>query len=277
MSRVASSLEAIDIPHTRMSGIALRRVYPAFQVPDDYDVVFEPDAGMIAAARSVAVQVELARRLGGERTRIHEGTAVRRIDLEAKRPTVWTDDLKIEADRLIVTAGPWTGQLLPDLPFALRPTRQQVLYLRPPDPVAFAPGRFPIFIFMGGPGVGDFYGMPPFEGMGIKVARNGGPEFDPDAEDRAVIDDDYPEIVRRHLRAHLPALADAPIDFSEVCLYTMAPDDHFRLGSLPDCPEVIVASPCSGHGFKFSCLLGRVLADFACQGRTDLDIVAWRF
>ena len=68
------------------------------------------------------------------------------------------------------------------------------------------------------------------------------------------MDDDYRRIVREFLSAHIPALAAAPIDLTEVCLYTVAPDDQFQVDFLPGRSDVIVASPCSGHGFKFSCL-----------------------
>jgi sarcosine oxidase len=276
VAKVAASLEEIGIPHRRMSGAELRRVQPAFQLADDADAVFEPDAGLIAAARAVAIQVELARQFGGAKTTVLEETPVRRIDLEADKPTVLTDTHQIVADRLIVTAGPWAQSLLPGVPLSLRPSRQQVLYFRPPDATSFAPGRFPVFIAKGTHELDDFYGMPPFEGLGVKVARHGGPDVDPDDEDRTTIDDDYPEVVRRFLRRHIPALADAAIDYTEVCLYTVAPDDQFRLGPLPHCPEVILASPCSGHGFKFSCLIGGILADLACHGWTDVDIEPWR-
>ena len=69
----------------------------------------------------------------------------------------------------------------------------------------------------------------------------------------------------------------APIDKTEICLYTMAPDDHFQVATLPGRADIIVASPCSGHGFKFSCLIGSILADLALSGRTEHDISPWRF
>lgn len=275
VAQVAASLESIGVPHRRMSGRELRRALPVFQVADETDAVFEPDAGMLAAARAVALQVELAHHLGGDRTQVIENCPVHRIDTEGSRPTVLTDTHRISADRLIVTAGAWTRSLLPRLAVPLRVTRQQVLYFRPVDAAPFAAGRFPVFISKGEQELDDFYGMPEFQGLGVKVARHGGPEVDPDQVDRTV-QDEYREVVRRFLRAHLPALTDAPIDLTEVCLYTVAPDDQFRIGALTDCPGLIAASPCSGHGFKFSCLIGRVLADLASRGETDLAIDAWR-
>jgi sarcosine oxidase len=276
VGRVTASLESLGVPHRRMTAAELRRDQPAFQVPEDTEAVFEPDAGMIAAATALATQVELARRFGGESTRVLDRCPVRRIDLEADRPTLVTDRLRIVADRLIVTAGAWVSRLLPDLPVPLRPTRQQVLYFRAPDPAPFSPGRFPVFIYKGREDADDFYGMPEFLGMGVKVARHGGPEVDPDEVDRSV-GEEYRQVVRRFLRTYLPALAEAGIDRTEVCLYTLAPEDRFQIGSLAVRPDVFVASPCSGHGFKFSCLIGQVLADLATRGQTDVAIEPWRF
>ncbi|AGA25246.1 N-methyl-L-tryptophan oxidase [Singulisphaera acidiphila] len=275
VAQVAASLAAIDIPHRRMSGRALRHAFPVFDLPDDTDVVFEPDAGLLAAARAIALQRELARQFGGDQTRVLAECPVRSIDLEGNKPVVLTDALRISADRLIVTAGAWAGRLLPQFPVALRPTRQQVLYFRPNDPAPFAPGRFPVFIHKGADALDDFYGMPEYQGCGVKVARHGGPEVDPDTMDRA-IDPAYLEIIHHFLKRSIPALVEASIERTEVCLYTTTPDEHFRLGSRPDCPNLIMASPCSGHGFKFSCLIGRVLADLATQGATDIDIEPWK-
>lgn len=274
VARIAANLESMGIPHRRMDAAALRRALPAFEVPDDYDVVFEPDAGMLAAARCVALQVALAREFGGERTQVLESCPVRRIDLEGDRPTVLTDTHRIVAERLIVTAGAWTKRLVPQLDVPLTPTRQQVLYFRPSNPLPYSPGRFPVFIYKGAEDLDAYYGMPEFLGMGVKVARHGGPELDPDFNDPEV-GDEYREVVRHFLRKHIPSVAEVPIDRTEVCIYTVAPEEAFRVAPLADCPKAIIASPCSGHGFKFSCLIGSVLADLATLGQTDIAIDPW--
>ena len=276
VSRVAESLEAIGVPHRRMTGVDLKRSFPVFAVPDDTEAVFEPDAGMLAAARIVRAQVELARSMGGENTVVLENCPVRRIDLDGAKPTIVTDAGTITADRLIITAGPWTTRLLPALPIPLRPTRQQVLYVRPPEPLSYAPGRFPVFIYKGRGTLDDFYGMPACDGLGVKVAQHGGPDIDPDAPPEAVVGEAYRMLIRDFLRGCLPALADAPVDRAEICIYTLAPDDEFRITAPAGHPDVVVASTCSGHGFKFACLVGRVLADLAALGATDVPIDAWR-
>ena len=148
----------------------------------------------------------------------------------------------------------------------LQVTRQQVLYFRPADEAPFRIGRFPVFIYKGPgdrrrllrdarlPGTGR-EGRPAQRPRGRSRRRGSRPSATT-----------YREIVRGFLRDHIPALAAAPIDLTETCLYTVAPDEHFLVDFLPGRSDVIVASPCSGHGFKFSCLIGRVLADLATGG-----------
>ncbi len=275
VSQVASSLAGMGVAHRRMSGRDWTQLHPTFLLPDDFDVVFEPDAGMLKASRALEVEAELAIRLGPN-TRILEQTPVVRIDLEASRPTLVTESGRIEADRLIVTAGAWTPRLIPALAERLQPTRQVVLYVRPTPYQPFSLGRFPVFIFKGPGELDAFYGMPSALGFGVKVARHGGSVIDP-AEATREVEESEREPVRAFLRAYLPALAEAPIDRSEVCLYTMAPDEQFQVGHPKGRSDIVVASPCSGHGFKFSCLIGSILADLALHGRTDHDISAWRF
>jgi len=270
--RVAKALTSIEVPHRRMTGRDWNRCSPGFGVKATDDVVFEPDAGILAAARAIEIQVDLARLRGAE---VLESTTVRAIDLDGDRPTLILDKGRIKADRLIVTAGAWTGRLLPGLTVSLRPTRQQVLYFRAVESSSFQIGRFPIFISIGREPDNAYYGMPEFLGMGVKVARHGGPDVDPSTEDRT-IETAYSEKIRSFLSRTIPGLARSPVDRTEVCLYTMAEGERFRVGKLPGRDDVIVASPCSGHGFKFSALIGRVLADLATEGTTAIGIDPWR-
>jgi sarcosine oxidase len=274
VARVTASLAEIGIPHRRMNGKELSMLFPSFGPPADYDAVFEPDAGMLAAERAVALQVFLARSLGGNRTTVLEDTPIRRIDLEGSKPTLVSDSYQITADRLIVSAGTWVGKLLPSMASTSRPTLQRVLYFRPADAAPFSIGPFPVFIFKGS-GLWDaYYGMASFLGCGVKVARHGGPDVDPDRVDRTV-GEDYCLVVRTFIERNIPGLAGAPIDRTEVCLYTEAPNEDFRVGFCAGRSDVLLASPCSGHGFKFSCFIGRILADLATQGATEFDVKSW--
>ena len=82
-------------------------------------------------------------------------------------------------------------------------------------------------------------------------------------------------LLRAALAAHLPAANGKLLD-AKTCLYTMAPDGDFILDRLPGSPDIIVASPCSGHGFKFAPVIGEILADLATTGTTRHDISRFR-
>ncbi len=274
-ARVGANLRELGVPHWHGSGREWNDRQLSFSLPADYEVVFEPDAGVVKAARSLALQVELARRHGGPATQVLAQTPVEQIDLSGVHPILVAGKLKIVANRLIVAAGAWVSRLVSGLSVPLRVTRQQVLYVRPADRTSFGVGCFPVFIYKGHGEDEAFYGMPEFLEMGVKVARHAGPQVDPDCTDRTV-GADYIALVRRFLRTHIPGLEPAPIETVETCLYTVAPDERFLVDYLPGRTDVLIASPCSGHGFKFSCLVGRVLADLLTSGATDVAVEAWR-
>jgi sarcosine oxidase len=272
---VASSLLEIGIPHTRSTGRNWNRRQSAFKIPDDYDTVYEPDAGMLRAARILELEAQIARERGPS-TVILEETPVLAIDLEASVPTLLTATGTIEAEQLIVTAGAWTSRLFPQLDGQLTPTRQVVSYLCPPNITPYSVGQFPVFIYKGAGDNDAFYGMPAAFGSSVKIARHGGPEVDPDLCSHDVDQNDQ-EPVQHFVEQFLPGLVGAPIDRTEVCIYTMAPEDHFQVGFAANRSDIIVASPCSGHGFKFSNLIGSILVDLATNGQTEHEIGAWRF
>ncbi|WP_273887961.1 FAD-dependent oxidoreductase, partial [Rubrobacter naiadicus] len=60
------------------------------------------------------------------------------------------------------------------------------------------------------------------------------------------------------------------------CMFTNTPDNHFIIDLHPEYPQVVVASPCSGHGFKFASVVGEILADLAESGTTRHDISLFR-
>ncbi|MFO0957823.1 MAG: N-methyl-L-tryptophan oxidase [Isosphaeraceae bacterium] len=271
VDQVSAALEAVGVPHRRMTGGEIRRALPMFAPEDPTDAVFEPDAGLLASSRIVEAQLALASAQGAL---FRPRCKVDRIDLEGERPALVGDGFRIEADRLIVAAGAWAAGLLPSWRGKLRATRQQVLYLQGPISGGTALGRLPVWIYVGTSEGQAYYGMPDFLGGGAKAARHSGPEVDPDHAPRGV-DPGYVAEIRAFLRGFLPMLADAPMARSETCLYTMSPDEMFLVGPLPDRPDVLLASACSGHGFKFGDLVGRALADLAIDGRTDLPIGPW--
>jgi sarcosine oxidase len=260
------------LPIANLSLDELTKTYSAFRFDNPQLVgVVEHTAGFLYVDRCVQAQLDEARRLGAV---LHDGERV--LDWQAADDgvSVRTSKGEYHAAKLVLTAGPWAGQLLGRFGAVLRVMRQVVLWLEPRDEALFRRDRFPIFITT--MEENTFYGLPAIDGKGVKIARHyGAAEVrTPEQIDRnATAADEEP--VRSFVRAHLPA-ADGPCRAASVCLYTLTPDRHFLIDVHPGSPAVVLAAGFSGHGFKFAPVVGEVLADLADRGRTDFAIDLFR-
>lgn len=252
----------------RLDPAEARRRFPAFAFPDAAGVLHDRTAGVIAAERTMRA---LLRRAIVDGLHVLEDTHVRELDLSRDPVVILTDRGTVYAERVVVTAGAWAARLVPALAPRLAVKRQHVGYFRLALPdAAMAPGAFPVWIHLGASGGEQYYGLPAFEAPGIKAARHatGGGADDPDG-DRTP---DLRELdaLQRFLQRQLTARLEARVH-AETCLYTNTDDEDFVLGPLPGDPRVVIGSACSGHGFKFGPLAGRLLAELAMDGRTSVE------
>ncbi|SRR5579871_6643202 len=256
------------LPHEILDAPSLMRRFPAFRVPENFIGVFQPDGGFVRAEPTVAALQMIAHRAGAQ---LRTEERVLAIEPHRGGVRVTTRRGEIVAGCAIVAAGPWLKSLLPQVPVPIRVTRQVLAWFEPADHArdGFVAERFPVFLLQNRDGI--FYGFPADAG-GVKVAKHHHLDeaVDPDHYDRAVSAADE-AIIRAALKAHVQDL-DRRLVAAQTCLYTMTPDGDFVLDRLPGCSEIIVAAPCSGHGFKFAPVIGEILADLAIAGRTDHDI-----
>ncbi len=259
------------IPHEVLAALDLMQRYPAFRLPPHFIGVVQPDGGFVEAEASIHAMLTLAQKLGAE---VRSGEMVCAVEPRASGVRIVTEHGTIDADIAIVAFGPWTKTLLPSLPAPLDVTRQVMGWFAPIEPEKFAPGRFPVFLIEGAHGV--HYGFPPFDGSGVKIAKHHhcNETVDPDTHDRRVSAKDE-ALMRAAVAEHLPG-ANGPMIDARTCLYTVTPDGDFLIDRMPGTPQVIVASPCSGHGFKFAPVVGEILADLATIGTTRHDISRFR-
>ncbi len=253
------------IPHEVLGADEVGRRWPQLRLEGDEIASYEPSAGLVFPERCIAAQLGLATRLGAT---MRPGTRVTGIIRDGAGLRVETDSGMLHADRVVLAAGAWTSQLASALA-SVTTVRRQVLHWFPvAEPASYAPDRFPIFIWMHGPHDGDyFYGFPCLPGHGtLKVATEQAETATaPDEVDRTV---DEAESAAFHARHVAPRLAGvlAQRARASACLYTVTPDAGFILDDLPGLPGAVVASPCSGHGFKHSAALGEVLAGRVADG-----------
>ncbi len=269
---VASAREQ-GLAHDVLDAAEIRRRWPIFAPADDIGGLFDPGAGMIRPERAIEAQLRLAAEAGAVlrfRERATDWRPVPGGGLEVE-----TDAGVHGADHLVIAAGAWTGYFLPDLRLPLEVERMPVFWFEPDVPAEdVAVGRLPMWIMDTGP-EGIFYGFPYDPAAGLKVSRHhSGDVVDPDQVDRAEHPADV-ERVRSFMRRSMPA-ANGPLREATVCLYTNSPDFNFVIDVHPAAPGVAFASACSGHGFKFAPVIGKVLADLALGTPPSLPIDAFR-
>lgn len=268
--------ERYAIAHERLDADGIARRFPQFALRGDEVGYYEPGAGFLRPERCIEAQLALART-----HRAHLATGERVLDFFAVGNG---DAIEVRTDRgayvgrqLVLAVGPWLAGLLgPALgaPFAVY--RQVLLWFDVAAAHAhYAPGRFPIFIWMFGQGEDDsLYGFPAIDGPagGIKVAsEQHAATTDPDAFERDVGAAEVREVVERRLGARLRGI-DGRLLRAKTCLYTSTPDRGFVVDRHPELPRVTIASPCSGHGFKHSAALGEAIAERVLDGGSALDL-----
>jgi sarcosine oxidase len=267
LAGIRKSAEVHGLRVQSLTAAEIRKKWPAFRPLDSMAGVYESVAGMLVPEKCVEAHLKLAARFGAD---LHfEEPAV------SWHPTSGGVEVKTAkdtytADKLVLTAGAWLPGLLGGLKLPLRIERQVLHWFEPArNRSYFRPEQCPNNSWEYEPGKA-FYCQADF-GEGYKVAfHHQGVDMDPDAPPgsparqvtqaeidlmRSTLAKFVPDAAGRHLRA-------------TVCMYTDTPDYHFLVDLHPQHPQVVIGSPCSGHGFKFSAVMGEVLADLAVDGRT---------
>jgi len=244
-----------DLAHEVYDAAELRRRYPATTPRDDEIGVYEAIAGAVFPEEGVhahlldaaASGAEL--RFGVEATGWDAGDAGVRVALN--------DGSSVDAARLAICAGPWFARIAPGAGIPLRIERNVQFWFAPNDRDAVSPKRLPIWCCERA-GARMFYGFPDF-GRGAKIAHHGsGVDADPDALDRTVGDDEIAH-ARAALASFVPA-ANGVFVRAAVCTYSNTPDEHFVIGAHPREPRVVLAGGFSGHGYKFTPVVGEIVA-----------------
>jgi sarcosine oxidase len=230
--------------------------FPAFRVPDGLTAVFERAAGYLRVESCVLAHLAAAKSAA---TQFLFNTPVRGWSADKDGVLVTTDGADYRADRLVIAAGPWAPQMLADLGVPLTVVRKHAYWFASTNPAVRQDVGCPTFLFELPEGV--FYGFPQRDALGVKVAEHSGgvPVADPSTDTRqADVDDE--RRVDRFLQQCLPGVGP-PVIHRSVCYYTMSPDGHFIVDRHPQHENVVFAAGLSGHGFKFTSVLGEVLAE----------------
>ncbi len=261
------SAGAFGIPIERIPAGEIRRRYPMFRPEDDWEGIYEPKAGAVFPEKCIGAHLRLAAQAGAE---LRFDEPVLSWSPEGGGVQVRTAKGAFTADQLVITAGAWVQKLVAGLGLPVTIERMTIFMFEPVRrPELFKPDRCPNNSWGCGPGP-SFYCQPDF-GRGFKAAlHRGRVGVDPDSLERKTTAEDE-EIIRSLVARYIPDAAGKVLE-SAVCMYTNLPDSRWLIDHHPEYPQVIIGSPCSGHGFKFSAAIGEMLADVVTGADSRFDI-----
>jgi sarcosine oxidase len=261
-----SAMRACDVPFEDLDADEIMRRWPQFTLTPEIQGLFQEQSGIAMAARANAAHRKMALAQGAT---LLDNTPVIGIASKGNEVIVETTSGRFRCKKLVIAAGPWSNKALGflgmELPLEI--TREQVTYFAPPKPEAFAPDRFPVWIWMDDP---CFYGFPVFGEAGPKAAQDAGGKpvtadtrnFEPDPDNLRGVE----EFLSRYIPGAL-----GPIIYTKTCLYTLTPDRDFVIDHVPGHDNVVVAIG-AGHAFKFASQIGRLLSELALDGETKVDL-----
>jgi len=247
-------MRAAGLPVERLTPAECAQRFPQFVAEEFGAITYNPTGGMLFASECCRALTQRLARRGGV---LREGVQVTRVEPQGDGGRVTlADGSVLDADVVVVAVGPWIHDVLPELALPIRPTRQQICYLRGVPAESFAVGRFPIYLagmrHYGFPLIGDLF----------KVGLHDfGATADPNAGYPPNLDE--VESIRGFLRRVIPVVAEAELALVDRCMYDVSSDEDFILDRHPGGRGVVIGSGFSGHGFKFGILIGELLAALA--------------
>ena len=266
-----------NIRHEIFETLDIRKRYPQLAVTDER-AYFEYETGFLRPELCIEAQLHLARKHGAV---VQTNEMIVSVGSSADSGvTVQAGRGAYSAEKVIITTGPWIARFLPTAYAHLFKVHRQVMYwfdIREDCRSTFAAPGSPIFIWIFAKG-GEFgfYGFPTLDGKTIKIATE---QFtvitDPDHVQRGVSMEEKQSMYKDYVKGRLPGISDR-CGTAASCLYTTTPDSNFVIDVHPDNDRIMIASPCSGHGFKHSAAIGEALAEQVIDGKSKIDISSFR-
>lgn len=259
--------ETHSIPHEVFDSQTIADRYPGFDPASDTKFLYQPDGGILDPKECIIAHMNAAHA---------EGATIKGHEkVEEWSPTgngvqVETSKGTYRADDLVITAGPWIGEIVEELAH-IQPARSVMGWFRPQQPDQFTPETFPAFGW--DTENGYFYGTPAHGINGVKI---GGRVFDdevtvnPDELDPRVSASEE-NAIRDFIAQNLPTGIGPTLRLT-ACMTTRASDEEFILDTHPEYSDIHVAGGFTGMGFMTSSAVGEAVAELALDGDTNQDI-----
>ncbi len=273
VSGTRASCAMHSLTHEVLDRDETARRFPVFQLDQGEIAILDPQGGYLRPEAAVTGYLKLASNDGAV---LHFGERVTSIDHDDAGITIRSAEGTYRSRKVIVATGSWISELVPELQEHAIPIRQVVAWYQPRDSFVTQPRRMPCFLRDEGD-EGSYFGFPAIGRDGVKVGRHAHfrEPIDPNQPNPPVNDTDT-SLLDGFIGKRLPAAAGLRAN-ATTCRYTMLPSEDFLLDLAPTSSKIVIASPCSGHGFKFTSVVGEILADLALDGGSKLPIGAFSF
>lgn len=270
LKAIENCLAGANVPFEKLSSTEASKRFPQFRFDEDMIVLYQADTGILAASDCIRAHLRLAEKHGAV---LQSNTPIIEIVPRPNQVTVRTAAETYTAERIIITAGSWAKSVLAELGLILplTPRRCQEMYFTTTNPAAYEADQFPAFIgHVGAPYPWMTYGIASRQNSGVKVAWHGGQDVNHPSEIDYTPSQQESDDILKFTNRYLPEVMS--LKSSRVCLYTMTPDEHWIIDRHPEFPHIVFGGGCSGHSFKFSTIIGKILTQLALQGSTEYDI-----
>lgn len=270
MQGVKQAASDFNIP---LEPVSDKQLLSSFVEREGYEAFVEHEAGFLLPEKAIRLMLEEAGKKGAA---LHTGEKIISWTKQGEGIEVITTKATYHSKRLIITAGPWANELIRTLPIPLTVTRQIILWVETDQYKNYSPSHFPCWLIASEETKGAWYGFPALDTTecpgprGLKLALHypDSPAH-PDEVNRNITSDEIESVKRAAMAFFKPA--GNKLIVAKTCMYTNTPDEHFIIDHLPGYDgAVTIACGFSGHGFKFVPVIGRILADLAIKGKTDL-------
>ena len=271
---VKLSADRYNIPVEKIDIASSKKRFTQFNIPENFETLFEPEAGFITPEKAIKLYAGQAVKFGAE---IHTHEKVIDWRKAGNRLVVNTNKKSYYCNKLIITAGAWSGNMIPRISGKIEVTRQFVAWIKPKNWNDYTLHNFPCWM-IDDERPGCYYGFPILppdkfgEPHGLKIACHyPGSITEADKVNRQNTEEDI-ENIRYALDKYFPGIFNGMVT-TKTCLYASLPDENFIIDKLPGFEDhVTIACGFSGHGFKFASVVGEILADLAIEGSTRQPI-----
>ena len=268
LSDAKKSAKKYDIPIKEFSSNEIKEKYNILNPPNNFKGLLENRSGAVFPEKAISNFLSKSINNGSSH---NYNEKVIGWEKQSKFYKVETDKNNYFAEKLIFSSGAWIKNLVPSLKLPVKIERQVLFWFNPiKDKDKFHYSNMPNTGWDLDNGM-EFYTQPNIENKGFKVAMHHNGKFISENDLNRESNPDDLSIVKNFLEEYIP-LANGKLIDSRVCVYTNTPDLDFIIDFYPNDENIIICSPCSGHGFKFTPAIGEICSELVINNGTNYDL-----